>query len=235
MLLLLGFAGCASPLSVPREVRQQRYEACLSRGGAHLAEADYAQAAQAFEEAVRWVPDASRGQALLGFAYLKLRRTDQAERALLRALTLDPANVPALCNLGVICVKNRRYAEAQSRLEHAAALDPTFAPAQYSLGSLLMHLGDFARARQALARAFELDPTLAMAAPASTVGFQGDMHPMETCLGFARVYAAAGNVEETVRFLEEARRLGFKDWRGLLAEAVFDKVRDQPGIQAFLA
>ncbi|GLH71947.1 hypothetical protein GETHLI_04490 [Geothrix limicola] len=227
-------AGCVHRPAESPEVRQQRYEVCLAQGRAFLAEADYGQAVQSFEAAVRWVPDSSQGQALLGFAYLKIRRVDLAERALLKAVALDPGNVPALCNLGVVSVKNQKFEEARVRLERAVALDPAFAVAQFNLGNLLMHMGDFAKARQTLARAFELDPSLAASAPSSTVGFQGDAHPLQTCLGFVRVYALTGNVEETVRFMEEARRLGFRDWRPLLAEADFDKVRDHPEVQAFL-
>ena len=204
----------------------------MTRGGARLAEADYLHAAQAFEEAIRCVPDSSQGYARLGFAYLKLQKIDLAEQVLLRAVALDPENMEAYCNLGVISVKNRKYEEARGRLERAVALAPGFPLAQYNLGNLLMHMGDVAKARQALARAFELDPSLAISAPPSTVRFQGDSHPLDTTLGFVRIYALVGNVEETVRFLEEARRLGYKDWRRLLAEPDFDKVRDHPKVRA---
>ncbi len=206
----------------------------MTRGGTLLMEADYQHAAQAFEEAIRCVPDSSQGHARLGFAYLKLKKIDLAEQALLKAVTLDPENMEAFCNLGVISVMNRKYEEARERLERAVALAPGFPLAQFNLGNLLMHLGDYAKGRQALARAFELDPSLAVSTPFSTVRFQGDPHPLDTALGFVRIYASAGNVEETVRFLEEARRLGYKDWRRLLAEPDFDEVRDQPKVRAFL-
>jgi Tfp pilus assembly protein PilF len=232
--LLLVSTGCFHRLAEAPEILQQRYEACMDQGSAFLVGGDYGQAAQVFEEAIRCVPGSSKAHALLGFAYLKLRKNALAEQVLLKAVALDPGNVAAFCNLGVISVKNQNYREARARLERAVALDPGFALAQFSLGNLLMHMGDVAKAQQVLARAFELDPRLAVSAPASTVSFQGDPHPLGTALGFIRVYASAGNLEETLRFMEEARRLGFKDWRRLLAEADFDKVRDQPKVRAYL-
>ena len=206
----------------------------MTQGSTYLAGADYLHAAQAFEEAIRCVPDSSRAHARLGFAYLKLRKIDLAEQVLLKAVALDPENMAAFCNLGVISVKKQRYEEARDRLERAVALDPGFPQAQFSLGNLLMHMGDFAKARKALARAFELDPSLAVSAPPNSVEFQGDPHPLDTTLGYIRIFASAGNVEETVRFLEEARRLGYKDWHRLLAEPDLVKVCDHPKVRAFL-
>lgn len=232
--LLMVQAGCLHRPPESPEALNRRFEDCMVRGRTFLAEAKYGPAAQAFEEAVRCIPASSQGHAILGYTYLKQKRTEAAEQALSEAVSLDPRNVGAWCNLGAVSVKQQRYGEALERLERAVALDSAFAPAQYSLGNLLMHLGDIPRARKALARAFELDPSLATAAPPSAIGFRMDAHPLETSLGFARAYASAGQAEETARFLEDARRLGFKDWQRLLAEADFDKVRDHPRIRAFL-
>jgi tetratricopeptide (TPR) repeat protein len=234
-LLLLAAMSCV-PHRGPEspELRLQRYEASMAQGSTFLAGSDFGRAARQFESAIRDVPDSAQGHALLGFAYLKLKRTDLAEQTLLKAVTLDPGNLTALCNLGAISAGNRNFGAARGYLERAVALDPGFPQAQYSLGNLLMYMGDIEKARQALDKAFELDPNLAMTVSQNIKGLPEDARSLDTYLSFARFFAMRGDAQETVRFLERARRLGFKHWAALLAEKDFDKVRGDAKVHPFL-
>ena len=235
MLLFLGWTGCAIHGGPEASARaSQEYQACMARGSEFLAGSQYREAAQEFQQAIRWNPKSVPAHNLAGLSYLRLQQPAQAQGPLERACVLDPEDPAVLCNLGALGVMNRRYLEARAYLERATRANPEFAVAHYSLGSVLIFLGDGEGAKRAFLRAFQLDPGLASLSLKSSVGIpQTGSWSMEDCLSIARVFAGVGNADETALYLQRALELGFNDWPGLLAEGAFEKVRDTPQAKRF--
>lgn len=56
----------------------------------------------------------------------------------------------------------------------------------------------------------------------------------EAYFAYARAYAGTGNLDKAVEYLAKARSAGFSDWPRILSETEFEKIRDDPKVQAFL-
>ena len=69
------------------------------------------------------------GWVKLGTAYLRLKRPDDAERALTQALRLDPKNAEAYNALGLAHVQRKRPREGMQAFDNALQVNPTYAPA----------------------------------------------------------------------------------------------------------
>lgn len=235
MILVLGWTGCAIHGGPEASAKaSQEYQACMARGSELLAGSQYREAAQEFQQAIRWNPKSVPAHNLAGLSYLRLQQPAQAQGPLERACALDPVDPAVLCNLGALSVMNHRYPEARDYLERATRANPDFAVAHYSLASVLIFLGDGEGAKQAFLRAFQLDPGLASLSLKSSVGIpRTGAWSMEACLSIARVFAGVGNADETALYLQRARDLGFHDWPKLLAEAAFERVRDAPQLKPF--
>jgi len=86
---------------------------------------------------------------------------DEPEAALAefrRALGLDPAHVPAMCQIALQMIKEGRYQEALPQAELAAQTDPRSFVAHNVLGRTLLELGETERAIKELEEAARLAP-----------------------------------------------------------------------------
>lgn len=233
--LLLGIA-CgphSAPGTLPDRSAQQ-FEACIERGMEQLRKPRLEEAVREFRQAVALRPGSSVAHNLLGVAYLRQKQTEPARRSFQEALAQDAAFAPALCNLAAIHAGSRDYGTARRLLTQAVQGAPELAAAQFSLGNVLVVMGEIKLGRQHILKAFELDPGLEMNPPRSAVSVaSGDLKTTEVALAFARIYAAAGNLEESVKYLRHAHQLGFSEWKALLAEKEFEKFRDNPRLLGF--
>jgi tetratricopeptide (TPR) repeat protein len=96
---------------------------------------------------------------LLGSAYERSGRHDEAVTEFRRALTEDPDYAPALNYLGYLFAERREHLdEARQLTERAVALDPDNGAYVDSLGWVYFQLGRKPEARALLERAVRLDP-----------------------------------------------------------------------------
>ncbi|HZA38417.1 MAG TPA: tetratricopeptide repeat protein, partial [Candidatus Baltobacteraceae bacterium] len=94
----------------------------------------------------------------LGLALSDLGEWDRSIEHYERALSLDPKNAKAECNLAGILVGKRMYDEARRRYEHSLQLDPTLFLAHKELGDLLCHAGEYDAAIDQYNQALRLRP-----------------------------------------------------------------------------
>jgi tetratricopeptide (TPR) repeat protein len=115
------------------------------------------------QEAVKLEPSRDWDWYLLGRAYLRQSKAEQALEAFRRALSIQPRGAYAmgigralLSIQGPDAEQSRR--SAKSAFDQAVALEPSSAVAHFELGKLLSKDGAYAQARNHLARAVELEP-----------------------------------------------------------------------------
>ncbi len=90
------------------------------------------------EEALQSFPSSSRLWFALGFANFKLDKNEEAERALRKAIDLDPKFAPAFAYLGLIRAKTGAYGEAISLYESALRADPKLAVVHHLIADAML-------------------------------------------------------------------------------------------------
>jgi tetratricopeptide (TPR) repeat protein len=113
------------------------------------------------EESLKEFPTSSRLWFALGFANFKLDKNDEAERALRKAIQLDPKFAPAFAYLGLIRARTGTYDEAISLYESALKADAKLAVVHYMIAdAMLKQMNADARVIEThLKQAVEMDPT----------------------------------------------------------------------------
>ena len=91
-------------------------------------------------------------------ANLEESDSGQAKIMLLKALDLDPDNIPSLMQLGLICWQQKDYQNAVVTFQKVVAIKPEFAHAYFNLGYLYWEIEDYAQAKGMFKRVIELKP-----------------------------------------------------------------------------
>ncbi len=211
------------------------FEEHLGRGLAAMRQGDFQRAVEELGRAVSLRPDSARAHNYLGMAYLEVKELDRAAASFEQAIALDPTFAAAHNNLGSLHSLRGEHERAAEQFRKAVELAPGLAAAHYNLANALLALGRREEAEGYLVAAIRLDPDLlesgrSLAVPVSAEQLGG----AETSFLYAKLYAAAGNVEKAAAYLEKARREGFRDWERIATEQEFESVRSDPRIAAFL-
>jgi tetratricopeptide (TPR) repeat protein len=147
----------------------------LNRGSDLLLRGEADPAKTSLERALALRPKDAKALGLLGQAYYKLGRFDDATRVWQRLVDDNPVEPGARVNLGLACLKAKRHADAVKQLEIALDLNPEHKKAMGYLGLALLESGNLTRAREwfqkagsehMVARCDELIAGRASAAPA---------------------------------------------------------------------
>ena len=113
--------------------------------------------------AVEQLPDSADAHAVLGFAFMKLRRFAEAEKSLRRALEIDPRDKYALKTMGETLKLQGRYQAALEWYRKALGVDRNYAVAHAGMGNALLGLRRFDKAVPFLRKAASLRPYAPMA------------------------------------------------------------------------
>jgi tetratricopeptide (TPR) repeat protein len=131
------------------------------RGNALYGEQKYAEAAAAFEEAVK-LGETNWGYYLnLGLAYKKLDKKDEALAAFRQAAELNPASYSANKELGEALAKADAFEEAKTYYQKAVELSPADPDAHFNLGACLTNAGEQDAALEQFLKTTELKPDYA--------------------------------------------------------------------------
>jgi tetratricopeptide (TPR) repeat protein len=123
----------------------------------------HAEAANAYQHALRLRPDSPDLCCGLASALAALNRRDEAEDQYRRALRLQPGHADALAQLGLLLAERGRLDEAVALLRQATQARPDFAPAWQNLGVALAQQGKPEEAARALEEAVRVKPDYAEA------------------------------------------------------------------------
>ncbi|WP_174301019.1 tetratricopeptide repeat protein [Caulobacter sp. S45] len=130
-------------------------------GLALLARGRFAEATQAFEDAIARWPQVASLYSNLGQCLCDLKRYPEAEAACLRALELDAGMAEAWSTLGNVLVGRREHTQAEIAYRRAVELRPDMAGGWCNLGVALFRENRAAEAEAAYEQALALDPNLA--------------------------------------------------------------------------
>lgn len=113
------------------------------------------------EESLQTFPSSSRLWFALGFANFRLDKNEAAERALRKAIELDPKFAPAFAYLGLIRAKTGAYGEAISLYEGALRADPKLAVVHHLVADAMLKQTnvDVKIIETHLRQSVEMDPT----------------------------------------------------------------------------
>jgi tetratricopeptide (TPR) repeat protein len=129
----------------------------------------------------------------LGMAYAMMGQKDIARENFQKALRIDPKFAPAHFNLGFLSESDGRLAEAIDYYKKALDADPKHAQAAYNLGNAYAGLEQNQDAIAAYKKAVENDP-----------------HYTDAFVNLSILLTKTGNYEEAIKYLDEARLLGYE-------------------------
>ena len=140
------------------ELKPDFHEAKNNLGAVYLSLGEWREAAKVFQALTSTLEyrTPARGYNNLGWALYKLNRKEEAKRALLSAVKLNPRLCPPHNNLGLISLELGDYELAQRELKRGASLCPSYAEPHLHLAKLYVERGDRAEAFSSLKRCVEL-------------------------------------------------------------------------------
>jgi tetratricopeptide (TPR) repeat protein len=127
-------------------------------GNFRMERGDFAEAVKDFENARRLEPRMIELLINESVAYSNMKRNDQAEACLRRALEMEPASAAANFNLGLLLAEQGRAEEAEKALRRAIKSDSRPAAAAYNLGVILAGRKNMSEAIAWCRKACELQP-----------------------------------------------------------------------------
>jgi Flp pilus assembly protein TadD len=170
-----------------------------SRGLDALDKRDYHQAVieleQAIEIGVRHY-DLAEIHTILGRAYKRLGRHEDAISAHKRAIEIDHTSHKAWNNLGIAYLETSRLEEAGQCVEEALSLKPDYAFAQATLAAICIRRDRPEQAAELLNRAISVLPDLP-----------------EVHSNLALAYAMIGRFQDADQSLKRAVALGYENWQ----------------------
>ena len=112
------------------------------------------------EESLQSFPSSSRLWFALGFANFKLNKNEEAERALRKAVEIDPKFAPAFAYLGLIRARTGAYGEAITLYESALRADAKLGVVHHLIADAMLKTNADPRMIEThLRQSVEMDPT----------------------------------------------------------------------------
>lgn len=165
-------------------------QALIESGNALFHANKYAEAAQAYQQAVQADPKNRIGYEKLGFTLITLGKFDEAIIAYRQAVALQPELMENQQRLASLLRLSGRPHEAIVVLEQAIEINPASAGSYLLLGKYSAYQGDLTKGYQACYRAATLDP---------------ESFVTHSCLGM--ILTAQGKYDEAVSAYQESIRM----------------------------
>jgi len=146
----------------------------------------------------------------LGICYQRGGRTNEAWAQYEKALEIDPDYAAVWNNMGSIEHNRRHFEEAVKLYERAISLKPDFASGYKNMGAAYLAQGRLEEGLAAYSAAYRLDPSILGAPAGGSVAATGVEVGLQYFY-FAKIYAAAGDPESALSFLDRAFAVGFYD------------------------
>jgi Flp pilus assembly protein TadD len=129
----------------------------LKQGTDAIDRMDFAAALDPLQKYISQRGDDPYAHFQLGYAYVGLKRPEDAKKEFLQAVTLDPKMAAAHLNLGLVLM-DKDPANAAEAFQHAAELQPTESRPRFLAGYCLEQVGKLPEAVQEYRAALKLSP-----------------------------------------------------------------------------
>jgi len=142
--------------STPHE-KEDPLASLLQQGSDAIDKMDFAAALDPLQKYIAQRPDEAYPHFQLGFAYVGLKRAEDAKSEFSRAIALDPKMAAAHLNLGLVLMESEPAAAAEA-FRHAADLQPAESRPRFLAGLSLEYAGKFSEAIEQYRTALALSP-----------------------------------------------------------------------------
>ena len=157
----LPIEGCTAIIKTGREVLRRLASAYNNRGVAYRVKANYAEAIDDFNEAIRLVPDFANAFNNRGVAYRNMSDLDRAVVDYDQAIRIKPDYIAAFYNRGLALADKREYRRAISDFTAVLRVDPKNPTVLYRRGTAYLNSGDIEAGNADLAEAKAIEPDIA--------------------------------------------------------------------------
>jgi len=160
----------------------------------------------------------------LAIAYSRLQQFLQAEKAVERALRLEPGYASAHNTIGIVYLANRSNKRAIRSFQEAIRLKPEEPNFYVNLGQAYPREEKYQEGLRTFQKALELDPDILDNADVIELTPQSaEVVTEERLYQMARVFAELGNKESCLEYLGKALSAGFSDGHRLMSDTAFEK------------
>jgi tetratricopeptide (TPR) repeat protein len=157
----LPIEGCTAVIKTGEQVLRRLAAAYNNRGVAYRIKANYAQAIDDFNEAIRLVPDYANAFNNRGVSYRNMGNLDHAVADYDQAIRLKPDYVAAFYNRGLALADKEEYAKAISDFTAVLRVDPKNPIVLFRRGTIYSNSGDIEAGNADLAKAKAIKPDIA--------------------------------------------------------------------------
>ncbi len=221
-------------VSTAKPGNEESYLKYMARGASLLEQKKFDEAIGELRQASTLKPDSDKVHNYLGIAYFMKKNLSEAQKCFQKALEINPASAAAYCNLGSLQFKEGKVDLALETLRQAIATLGDHAALHFNLGTILLHKGEIDQGFAHLQKVMELDPGyLDQKRSFSLEAVESSPSQPEIFFRYARLYAAAGNLEKTLQYLDKAKTAGFKEWKRIRQDNAFIPLRDDPQVKKY--
>jgi tetratricopeptide (TPR) repeat protein len=205
------------------------------RGDSYFARKMYEEAIAEYHEAV--AIDRYNASTLnrLGLVYHQSQKLPEAERYYREALKQNPYFLEVLNNIGTVEYARQRYENAVSNYEKALKIRPESPTVLLNMAFCLFDMKKYEDAQIRLRQALQLDPrVLEKAAGFGTLIQTSRRGDPAVSFYFAKIYAAQGDKERAISYLNRALDEGFVEFDKIKTEPVFQALATEEGYMKVL-
>ena len=172
-----------------------------------------------------------------GMSYLLLQHPEKASKCFDHAIKLDKNAPEGYNNRGYIEQMKKKYDKAIKYYQKAGKLRPSDAVFQYNIGSSYFCMHEYAKAAESYKAAFALDPNIFIRVSRMGVMAQATSPEDRAAFSFmvAKMYAKAGNVDQSLEYLRKAMENGYKHINDVYKDQEFATLRTDKRFEELMA
>jgi tetratricopeptide (TPR) repeat protein len=166
----------------------------------------------------------------LGLVYHQSQKLGEAERYYREALKQNPFFLEVLNNIGTVEYARQRYENALGQYEKALKIRPESPTILLNMGACLFDMKRYDEALQATRHALEIDPRVLdkVAGFGTLIQTSRRSDPLVSFY-YAKIYAAQGDKERAISYLNRALDEGFKEYDKIKTEPAFRVLSSEEG------
>jgi len=171
----------------------------------------------------------------LGLVYHQSQKLAEAERYYREALKQNPYFIEVLNNIGTVEYVRKNYDTALQQYEKALKIRPESPTILLNMGACLFDMKRYDEAFKATQRALEIDPkVLDRTSGFGTLIQTSRRNDPTVSFYFAKIYAARGEKDLAISYLNRALDEGFRDFDKIKAEPAFAALAQEDGFSKIM-